>query len=111
MTIPAGTTSATITVPVIKQSVPVTLPKASWNICVNVILPGSIETNIQERTYSRNLDRIRYDITMPRHFPPLHGRRGDPEEVAQLALFLASDASRYITGAVIPADAAFSLAR
>jgi NAD(P)-dependent dehydrogenase (short-subunit alcohol dehydrogenase family) len=84
---------------------------ARWNIRVNVILPGSIETNIQERSYTRNLDRIRYDITMPPHFPPLHGRRGDPEEIAQLALFLASDASRYITGAVIPADAAFSLAR
>jgi len=48
---------------------------------------------------------------MPPHFPPLQGRRGAPEEVAQLALFLASDASRYITGAVIPVDAAFSLAR
>jgi NAD(P)-dependent dehydrogenase (short-subunit alcohol dehydrogenase family) len=84
---------------------------ARWNIRVNVILPGSIETNIQERTYSRNLDRIQYDITMPPHFPPLYGRRGDPEEVAELALFLASDASRYITGAVIPVDAAFSLAR
>src|SRR5215213_6247141 len=84
---------------------------ARWNIRVNVIMPGSIETNIHERTYSRNLDRIPYTITMPPHFPPLHGRRGAPEEVAQLALFLASDASRYITGAVIPVDAAFSLAR
>jgi len=64
-----------------------------------------------ERTYRRNLDRIEYPITMPPHFPPLYGQRGDPDEVAQLALFLASDASRYITGAVIPVDAAFSLAR
>jgi len=48
---------------------------------------------------------------MPPHFPPLYGRRGDPEEIAQVAVFLASDASRYITGAVIPVDAAFSLAR
>jgi NAD(P)-dependent dehydrogenase (short-subunit alcohol dehydrogenase family) len=84
---------------------------ARWNIRVNVILPGSIETNIGERTYQRNLDRVPYPITMPTHFPPLHGRRGEPEEIAQLALFLASDASRYITGAVIPADAGFSLAR
>ena len=84
---------------------------ARWNIRVNVILPGSINTNIEERTYQRNLDRIPYHITMPPHFPPLYGRRGDPEEIAQLALFLASDASRYITGAVIPVDAAFSLAR
>jgi NAD(P)-dependent dehydrogenase (short-subunit alcohol dehydrogenase family) len=84
---------------------------ARWNIRVNMIMPGSINTNIDERTYQRNLDRIPYPITMPLHFPPLHGRRGEPDEIAQLALFLASDASRYITGAVIPADAAFSLAR
>jgi NAD(P)-dependent dehydrogenase (short-subunit alcohol dehydrogenase family) len=84
---------------------------ARWNIRVNVILPGSINTNIDERTYKRNLDRIAYPITMPSLFPPLYGRRGEPEEIAQLALFLASDASRYITGAVIPVDAAFSLAR
>jgi len=84
---------------------------ARWNIRVNMIMPGSINTNIMERTYRRNLDRIEYPITMPPHFPPLYGQRGDPDEVAQLALFLASDASRYITGAVIPVDAAFSLAR
>ena len=84
---------------------------ARWKIRVNMIMPGSINTNIMERTYRRNLDRIEYPITMPSHFPPLYGQRGDPDEIAQLALFLASDASRYITGAVIPVDAAFSLAR
>lgn len=84
---------------------------ARWNIRVNVILPGSINTSIQDRTYQRNLDRIAYDVTMPTCFPPLYGRRGEPEEVAELALFLASDASRYITGAVIPVDGAVSLVR
>src|SRR6187431_3205909 len=42
---------------------------ARWNIRVNVILPGSVNTNIGERTYQRNLDRIPYPITMPPHFP------------------------------------------
>ena len=36
------------------------------------------------------------------------GRMGDPKECAYLALFLASDMARYITGAAIPVDGALS---
>lgn len=36
------------------------------------------------------------------------GRMGNPEECAYLALFLASDMARYITGAAIPVDGALS---
>ena len=50
---------------------------ARWKIRVNMIMPGSINTNIMERTYRRNLDRIEYPITMPSHFPPLFGRKCD----------------------------------
>ena len=38
------------------------------------------------------------------------GRLGKPEECAWLALFLASDMARYITGAAIPVDGALSAA-
>jgi NAD(P)-dependent dehydrogenase (short-subunit alcohol dehydrogenase family) len=84
---------------------------ARWNIRVNTIMPGAIETNIEERTYRRNLDRIAYGVTYQGQFPPLYGRFGKPEEIADLVVFLASDASRYMTGAVIPVDAALSLIR
>ena len=84
---------------------------ARWDIRVNVVLPGSIATNIEERTARRNLDRIPYAVAMPEHYPPLYGRRGTPEEVAELVFFLCSDAARYITGAVVPVDGAVALVR
>jgi NAD(P)-dependent dehydrogenase (short-subunit alcohol dehydrogenase family) len=42
------------------------------------------------------LERARTRIPM--------GRLGTPEEVAQVALFLASDRASYVTGAIVPMD-------
>lgn len=84
---------------------------ARWLIRVNTIIPGSVRTNIGERTWRRNLDRVRWDITLPEHFPPLHGRPASPDEVADLVLFLASDESRYVTGTEVVIDAGLSLLR
>ena len=84
---------------------------ARWDIRVNTILPGGVRTNIDERTYRRNLEGITYDIGMPERFPPLRGQSATPEEVADLVLFLASDASKHITGAEIVIDGAHSLLR
>ncbi|MCJ7627090.1 MAG: SDR family oxidoreductase, partial [Longimicrobiales bacterium] len=37
------------------------------------------------------------------------GRLGDPQDVAQLVLFLCSERARHITGAVIPVDGGYLL--
>jgi 3alpha(or 20beta)-hydroxysteroid dehydrogenase len=68
------------------------------NIRVNTILPGSILTPMGN---PNNEDMATYS----RHFSghPL-GRIGMPEEIAKLALFLASDDSSYCTGAEFLAD-------
>jgi NAD(P)-dependent dehydrogenase (short-subunit alcohol dehydrogenase family) len=87
------------------------LELARWDIRVNAILPGGVRTNIGERTYRRNLEQVRWEVQMPDHFPPLYSRPADPSEVGDLVLFLASDKSRYITGAEIVIDAAVSLLR
>jgi NAD(P)-dependent dehydrogenase (short-subunit alcohol dehydrogenase family) len=66
---------------------------ARHNIRVNAVRPGLIATDMtstmDERTRARMMESI-----------PL-GRPGTPEEVAQAALFLASNMSSYVTGAVI----------
>lgn len=68
---------------------------------VNAIAPGAMETPLTERlrgdpgAVAAFLKRI-----------PV-GRWGRPEDVTGLALFLASDASDYVTGAVIPCDGGF----
>ena len=72
---------------------------------------GQIRTNIRDRTYTRNLDRVRYDVKMPERMPPLHGRPADASEMADLVLFLMSDESRYISGTEVYADATVSLIR
>ena len=67
---------------------------APSNITVNTIAPGAIATDMIYKEYSQEeIEVIEKDIPM--------GRLGTPIEIANLALYLASDNSRYITGQVI----------
>lgn len=86
------------------------LELAGFGIRVNVICPGSIETNIGENTHSTpELDKIRIPIEYPEGSQPLEHAPGQPEQVADLVLFLASDRSRHISGSEIYIDGAESL--
>ena len=90
----------------------VALELAPSKVRVNVICPGAIETNISESTEQRDLDKVKLDVEIESGGQPLTG--GDPgtsEDVAQLVLFLASDASRHITGTEMWIDGAESLIR
>lgn len=66
------------------------------NIRVNAICPGAITTRVSpppgSELYERQVGKT------------FLGRVGQPREVAYMALFLASDAASYVTGAVIPVD-------
>ncbi len=73
------------------------LDYAKQNITVNCICPGTILTSIWRDAPE---EIIQHFANM---FSP-SGRLGMPEEIAYLALFLASDMARYITGAAIPVD-------
>lgn len=83
----------------------VALELAKHKIRVNVICPGAIETEIDENTEKRNLDKVKEPVIFPEGKIPLtDGKPGSSEEVAELVLFLASDASSHITGTEIWID-------
>ena len=67
-------------------------------ITVNCIPPGRIDSEQIRRNYSpeRRTKEEREDIPL--------GEYGKPDDVANLACFLASPRARYITGTVIPVD-------
>jgi len=86
------------------------LELAPFNIRVNVICPGAVETKIGENTEMRDLEAVRTPVEFPKGMMPLtHGKSGCPEQVARLVLFLASDASDLITGTEIWIDGGESL--
>lgn len=87
------------------------LELAEHKVRVNVICPGAIETEIDENTEQRDLEHVRIPVEFPKGSQPLAGKPGTSDQVAQLVLFLASDASNHITGTPIWIDGAESLLR
>ena len=82
------------------------LDYAKNNIRVNCICPGIIWTDMVKKYLESAPDKeaVKKQLTLG---TPL-GRLGEPEEVAELALFLASDKSSFITGAIIPIDGGYT---
>jgi len=76
---------------------------------VNVIIPGGIMTPGVEKS-AKNLIEEKEDpqVHAQRFMARLPlGRFGDPDDVARVALILASDLSSYVQGALIPVDGGF----
>jgi NAD(P)-dependent dehydrogenase (short-subunit alcohol dehydrogenase family) len=80
-------------------------------IRVNAVCPGKIHTNIEESTTKRHTEKIGIKIELPQGSPAIDGGQGDPEEVADTCLFLASDLSRHVSGVEIFVDGGASLLR
>lgn len=70
-------------------------------VTVNAIAPGFVQTKMTEVLPEDVKAKMAAAITL--------GRLGEPRDIANLALFLASDLASYITGQVIPVDGGISL--
>ncbi|MBY8996687.1 MAG: SDR family oxidoreductase [Candidatus Thorarchaeota archaeon] len=76
------------------------------NIRVNCICPGAIETPMLERVIEEQGNPSDVRARRLKNYPL--GRFGYPDEVAQTALFLASEESTFVTGATIVVDGGFT---
>jgi NAD(P)-dependent dehydrogenase (short-subunit alcohol dehydrogenase family) len=82
---------------------------AEYGIRVNVVLPGLMDTPMAIERRAREQNVSRDDVRESRHRQvPLNARMGSAWDVANAALFLASDEARYITGVVLPVDGGLS---
>jgi NAD(P)-dependent dehydrogenase (short-subunit alcohol dehydrogenase family) len=77
---------------------------------VNVICPGAIETEIDDNTEQRDVDRVKLDVDYREGSIPLTGGKpGKAQQVADLVLFLASERASHITGTEVFIDGGQSL--
>ncbi len=74
--------------------------KLAPRITVNAIAPGPFQSKMMAATLERLHDAIVASCPL--------GRIGEPEDMAAIALYLASRAGAYVTGAVIPVDGGIS---
>jgi NAD(P)-dependent dehydrogenase (short-subunit alcohol dehydrogenase family) len=81
------------------------IQNAAYGIRANVILPGLMDTPMAVDTRARATNRPRSEIAAERDAKvPLRGKMGSGWDVANAALFLASDEAQFITGVELPVD-------
>lgn len=86
------------------------LELAKHRVRVNVICPGAIGTEIDDNTEKRGVEREQEKVEYPDGEIPLtRGEPGTSEQVAELVLFLVSDAASHITGTEMWIDGGQSL--
>lgn len=82
------------------------------SIRINAICPGAIESEIADNTEQRGKTKTEVPVHFPEGDIPLtRGKKGKAQDIADAVLFLASDASRHITGTPIWIDGGQSLLR
>jgi NAD(P)-dependent dehydrogenase (short-subunit alcohol dehydrogenase family) len=78
------------------------LELAPAGVTVNAVAPGAVDTPLNVNAYTPEVRRT-YEERIPL------GRIGTPDEIADVVLFLASDASRYVTGQELIVDGGLTI--
>ena len=78
---------------------------APYNVQVNAIAPGWFETDMTAAVRSEEMKEMNDEIIL--RTPA--GRWGKPDELIGTAIFLASQASDFVTGALIPVDGGYAI--
>jgi glucose 1-dehydrogenase len=81
----------------------VALEVADKGIRVNGIAPGAIATDMNKEILEDQQKKKEEEMRIPMH------RIGRPEEIAKVALFLASDGASYMTGTTVYVDGGLTL--
>src|SRR5476651_2401478 len=85
---------------------------AQYGIRANVILPGLMNTPMAVDTRARTFKKTRAQVEAERDAQvPLRKKMGTGWDVANAALFLASDEANFITGVTLPVDGGASVRR
>ena len=85
---------------------------APYNIRANVILPGLMNTPMAVDTRAREFGKSRAEVEAERDSKvPLRKKMGTGWDVANAALFLASDEASFVTGVTLPVDGGASVRR
>ena len=85
---------------------------AQYGIRANVILPGLMNTPMAVDTRAREFKKSRAEVEAERDAKvPLRKKMGTGWDVANAALFLASDEASFITGVTLPVDGGASVRR
>jgi NAD(P)-dependent dehydrogenase (short-subunit alcohol dehydrogenase family) len=83
----------------------IAIQNAEYGIRANVILPGLMDTPMAVDTRARVSGKTRAEVAAMRDAKvPLRKKMGTPWDVANAALFLASDEANFITGVALPVD-------
>jgi NAD(P)-dependent dehydrogenase (short-subunit alcohol dehydrogenase family) len=72
------------------------------NIRVNCICPGDVDTPLVQEYFDQQPDPTETRRQVAAHYAL--GRIGRPDEIAAVAVFLASDDSSFLTGTAVVAD-------
>jgi NAD(P)-dependent dehydrogenase (short-subunit alcohol dehydrogenase family) len=109
----AGATAYSATkaaqVAIVKQ---LALELGRHRIRVNAVCPGQIATEIDDNTHKRDVEETKIPANFPEGEIPLSdGKPGTSADVADVIVFLSSDASRHVTGTAVYVDGGQGLLR